>query len=411
MAFEPQVFTLSNGIKGVYLPNQSEVSHLGITFLAGSRFETEKEMGIAHFLEHCIFKGTTKRKTYHILSRLDAVGGELNAYTAKEEMVVYASFVKEHLKRAIELLADIVMNSNFPIKEIEKEKEIVLDEINSYLDSPSDKIFDDFESLIYPNHSLGYNILGTPETVKSFTREDLLQFMKKYFVTGNMVISYVGNVPLTKLIKWLSIYFKDMPVGPRNDQFFAFHSPVAHVKREKASNYQAHVIIGGMAPSYLDDDRRAMTLLINILGGPALNSRLTLLIREKHGFAYNVESNYTGYADGGFWSIYLGTDEKNVNKAIKLVYKEIKRIVQEPLTVKQLNQAKEQLIGQIALGMDSNAGLMLGLGKSLLFFDQIDTIQDIHKEIDALTAEDLSKVAARYFDFNHISELVFELAN
>jgi predicted Zn-dependent peptidase len=409
MQYKPEVFELSNGIKVAYLQNTSAVAHLGLTFMAGSRFDTEPQMGLAHFLEHCIFKGTHKRKVYHVLSRLDAVGGELNAYTAKEEMVVYASFSKMYLNRACELLADIVVHSNFPEKEIEKEKEIIIDEINSYLDSPSDRIFDEFEALLFDKHSLGYNILGTPETVRSFTRQDLLDFIGTYFVTHNMAISFVGNVSKKTLIQQLEKHFLAVPKGERVAFLDDFEYHAALKKRVKESNYQSHVVIGGPAPSYKEDHRRGMTLLTNILGGPALNSRLTLSIREKYGYAYNVESSYTTYADTGFWSIYLGTDEKNMNKAIQLVYKELKKIRTQKLGTLQLNQAKEQLKGQIALGMDSNTGLMLGLGKSLLMFGQIDTIQEIHHEIDKLTAEELLEIANLYFKEEVISELVYDL--
>ncbi len=409
MQYKPEVFQLSNGIKVAYLQNVSEVAHIGLTFMAGSRFDTEPQMGLAHFLEHCIFKGTHKRKVYHVLSRLDAVGGELNAYTAKEEMVVYASFSKMYLNRACELLSDIVVNSNFPEKEIEKEKEIIIDEINSYLDSPSDRIFDEFEALLFDKHPLGYNILGTPDTVRSFTRKDLLDFIHKYFVTENMVISFVGNIPKKQLIVTLEKYFLNIPSGERVQFSDHFDTHAALKMRMKESNYQSHVVIGGPAPSYKEDHRRGMTLLTNILGGPALNSRLTLSIREKYGYAYNVESSYTTYADTGFWSVYLGTDEKNMNKAIQLVYKELKKIRTQKLGTLQLNQAKEQLKGQIALGMDSNTGLMLGLGKSLLMFGQIDTVQEIHHEIDKLTAEELLEIANLYFKEDAISELVYDL--
>jgi len=406
----PHVFSLKNGIRVVYLHASSQVSHLGVTLLAGSRFEKRGEEGLAHFLEHCIFKGTHKRKAFHILSRLDSVGGELNAYTAKEEMCVYASFTQEHVERASELLADLVLNSTFPVKEINKEKEIIIEEINSYLDSPSDKIFDDFEAYLFKGHSLGNNILGTQETVRSFTKEDLLGFVKRSFTSDNMVISFVGDMELSKLQTVLERDFEKCPKS-KGDVHYEQSIPEKRFSvRSKEANYQSHAIVGGFAPGYSHDSRRGMTLLTNILGGPALNSRLTLSIREKYGYAYNVEASYTPYADTGYWNVYLGTDNKNLDKAVQLVYKELAILRDKKLGVLQLARAKEQLKGHLALGMDSNSGLMLGLGKSLLLFDQIDTIQEIYAGIDRLTSEEILEIANTYFAKDNCSELIFEVA-
>jgi predicted Zn-dependent peptidase len=408
---KPELFTLSNGIRVVYLHTPSQVAHLGITVLAGSRFERKAEDGLAHFLEHCIFKGTTKRKAFHILSRLDSVGGELNAYTAKEEMCVYASFTKEHIRRASELLADITLNSNFPLKEIQKEKEIILDEINSYLDSPSDKIFDDFEEHLFKGHALGNNILGTKERVQGFTRNDLQAYVKRFFTTENMVISFVGEIGRNRLEKMLEEDFKNCIPGKHSETAEKFDLNKRFKIRTKEANYQVHAIVGGIAPNYKEESRRGMTLLTNILGGPALNSRLTLSIREKYGYSYNVEANYTPYVDTGFWSVYLGTDPKYIDKSIALIYKELKLLRTKKLGILQLNRAKEQLKGHLALGMDSNSGLMLGLGKSLLLFNQIDTIPEIYQGIDKLEASELLEIANQYFSEENCNELIFDLAD
>ena len=408
---KPEIFSLSNGIRVVYLHTPSQVAHLGITVLAGSRFERKAEDGLAHFLEHCIFKGTTKRKAFHILSRLDSVGGELNAYTAKEEMCVYASFTKEHIRRASELLADITLNSNFPFKEIQKEKEIILDEINSYLDSPSDKIFDDFEEHLFKGHALGNNILGTKERVQGFTRGDLQAYVKRFFTTENMVISFVGEIGRNRLEKMLEEDFKNCLPGKHKEIAEKFELNKQFRIRTKEANYQVHAIVGGIAPNYKEESRRGMTLLTNILGGPALNSRLTLSIREKYGYSYNVEANYTPYVDTGFWSVYLGTDPKYIDKSIALIYKELKLLRTKKLGVLQLNRAKEQLKGHLALGMDSNSGLMLGLGKSLLLFNQIDTIPEIYQGIDKLEASELLEIANQYFSEENCNELIFDLAD
>ena len=403
----PICFKLSNGLRVVYLNSSSYVSHIGLTFLAGSRYETENEVGLAHFLEHCLFKGTSKRKPFHILSRLDSVGGELNAYTSKEELCIHASFTNEHTERTIELLADITMNSNFPAKEIEKEKEIILDEINSYLDSPSDKIFDDFEALLFHNHPLGNNILGTQESVQSFDSKDLNRYVERLLTTNNCVISYVGSVHIKKIIKYLEKHFGSFRKGNNhliNSQFDDYKPFQIH---SKEANYQVHALIGSLAPSYTNDSRKAMNLLTNILGGPALNSRLTLSIREKYGYSYNVEANYNPYSDTGFWTIYLGTDKKYLEKSLNLVHKELKKLRENKLSTLQLHQAKQQLKGHLALSLESNSGLMLGLGKSFLLFNQIDTLQEIHDGINKVTSSEILDIANEYFNKDVISELVF----
>lgn len=404
-----EIVRLNNGIRLVYLHAPAPVAHLGVTFLAGSRYEHSNEVGLAHFLEHCIFKGTEKRKTLQILSRLDSVGGEINAYTTKEEICVYASFVKNHLSRASELLADIAINSVFPEKEIEKEKEIVLDELNSYLDNPSEKIYDDFEAMIFPDHALGNNILGTPETVQLFDRKALKNYVDRFFFAENSVISFVGDVPLKDLVKLLEKHFSGMKTNLPVYKPETFTHYKVQKKRVQEGNYQSHAVIGGMAPGYSEETRRGMTLLINILGGPALNSRLILSVREKYGYSYNIEANYAPFADLGYWSIYFGTDQKYLNKTLVLVYKELQRLREVPLTPKQLSEAKEQLKGHIALSLDSNVGLMQGLGKSMLLFNQIDTIEEMYASIDKLTSEELQKVAQKYFQEDQISELIFEV--
>lgn len=408
---EPVVFSLDNGMKVVYLYDDAAVAHLGVTILGGSRYEEEGEEGLAHFLEHCIFKGTTKRRAYHVLSRLDSVGGELNAYTTKEEICIYAAFAVAHFNRASDLLADITFNPIFPEKEINKEKEVVLDEINSYLDSPSDRIFDDFEAYLFKNHSLGNNILGTKDSVNSFTREDLLSYVDRFFYPENMVLSFVGDIPQNKVFKQLNKDFGQLKKAGSKKNPNVFDTYLPFKKVEKEANYQAHIMVGGIAPGYSDEDRRVMTLLINILGGPALNSRLILSVREKYGYSYNIEANYTPYQGVGYWNIYAGTDDRFTKKTLKLIYKELNHFRTKLLTPSQLKKAKVQLKGHIALGMDSNSSLMLNYGKTQLIFNQIDTIHEIHEAIDAISAEDILRVAQKYFSPESISELVFDVKN
>lgn len=409
MNVEPTIYHLDNGMRVVYLHDPSIVAHLGVTIRAGSRFENEGEEGLAHFLEHCIFKGTKKRRAFHVLSRLDSVGGELNAYTTKEEICVYSSFTIEHLKRASDLLADILFNSTFPEKEIEKEKEVVLDEINSYLDSPSDRIFDDFESYLFPDNPLGNNILGTVASVQSFSREDLERYVKRFFYPENMVISFVGNLKAEAVLKKLN---KDFGHFSNQQELIAPIPPAPlqpfDVVRAEA-NYQSHIMIGGRAPGYNHPNRRVFTLLINILGGPALNSRLGLSIREKYGYTYNIDASYTPFEEVGYWNVYAGTDPKYQKKTIRLIKKEIQRFIDEPLTENQLKKAKQQMKGHFALGMDSNSGVMLNFGKSLLVFNEIDTLAEIYEVIEGITPEEIQSIAKEFLHETNISSLVFSV--
>ena len=406
---EPTCITFDSGLRLVYLHKPSSVAHLGFFFRAGSRFEKENQTGLAHFLEHCVFKGTKKRSGIQTISRLDEVGGELNAYTAKEELCLHASFPKQHLARAIELLSDISVNPTFSKREVQKEKEIVIDEINSYLDSPSDKIFDDFEEEFFKGHALGNNILGKREDLKKLSQKDLHEFVKSYFSKENLVVSFVGDLPIESLERYLNKYMENMPnkgvaikINP-----FSGYEPFNIVRKE--SNYQAHLILGGMAPNYFDEKRTAMAMLMNMLGGPAMNATLNISLRERHVLAYSIEAAYVPYADVGFWQIYVGCESKNINKSIKLIHKELTRLQNKQISVAKLKRLKQQFKGQLALSMDVNSGLMHSLGKSLLAFGQIDTLEDIHKSIDAILAEDIQALAQNCMKISEISSLIFDL--
>ena len=406
---EPTCITFDSGLRLVYLHKPSSVAHLGFFFRAGSRFEKENQTGLAHFLEHCVFKGTKKRSGIQTISRLDEVGGELNAYTAKEELCLHASFPKQHLARAIELLSDISVNPTFSKREVQKEKEIVIDEINSYLDSPSDKIFDDFEEEFFKGHALGNNILGKREDLKKLSQKDLQEFVQSYFSKENLVVSFVGDIPIESLERYLNKYMENMPnkgvaikINP-----YSGYEPFNIVRKE--SNYQAHLILGGMAPNYFDEKRTAMAMLMNMLGGPAMNATLNISLRERHVLAYSIEAAYVPYADVGFWQIYVGCESKNINKSIKLIHKELTRLQNKQISVAKLKRLKQQFKGQLALSMDVNSGMMHSLGKSLLAFGQIDTLEDIHRSIDAILAEDIQGLAQNYMKISEISSLIFDL--
>ena len=406
---EPTCISYESGLKLVYLHKPSAVAHIGFFYRAGSRFENKDQTGLAHFLEHCVFKGTKKRSGIQTISRIDEVGGELNAYTAKEELCLHASFPKEHTKRVIELLSDISVNPVFTKKEVEKEKEIIIDEINSYLDSPYDKIFDDFEEELFKGHALGNNILGVKKGLKNLSKKDLDLFVKNFFTKNNLVVSFVGDISMNSIEKLLKTYLVEMPdQGIKIDvDPFTGYKPF-NIKRKEA-NYQAHLVLGGMAPSYSDDNRTVMALLMNILGGPAMNSTLNISLRERHVLAYSIEANYVPYADVGFWQVYVGCESKNINKSIRLIKKELNRILKKPISAARLKMAKQQFKGQLALGMDVNSGLMHSLGKSLLAFGQIDTIEDIHNSIDEISSKDLQEIGLKYMGETHISTLIFDL--
>ena len=404
---EFNIFSLRNGIKVIHHGNNSKVSHLGLLANVGSRDEDDNEHGLAHYLEHCFFKGTKKRKPFHILNRLEVVGGEINAYTTKEETCIYGSFLNEHLDRATELISDIICNSTFPEKEIIKEKEIIIDEIYSYQDSPIDQIYDDFEQQIFNNHTIGRPILGTEKSVKKLTQQQLLNFVKKYYHPENIVISCVSNVNSKKLNELLEKYFGAINTGSSAIKRQSFSSYQPQKQSHKKDLFQNHCMIGNIAYPIKNTKRRGLVLLNNILGGPTMNSRLSMSLREKHGYTYNIESNYTPYSDTGIFSIYLGTETKWLDKSIKLAYKELKLLRENKLGTTQLANAKKQLIGQIALGQENRSNLMLSIGKSLMNFKSIDSLETITKKINEITAEQLLEIANEVFDEKQISMLTF----
>lgn len=402
-----QIYELKNGLRTVFTPySGSNVVHLAVTIGAGTRDELDHEEGIAHYIEHCLFKGTKHKKAEQVISRLDAVGGELNAYTTKEETCVYASFDKIFIDRALELISDIIFHSVYPPKEIEREKTVIIDEIQSYQDSPSDRIFDEFEELLFKGNALGHNILGTEESVKRFSRKDILNFISRYYVPENMTISISGALNFSDLQKKLNVYFGRIKSGktqvnrkkPLLQKFKISH------QQETA---QDHFVLGGKAYSVKSKERSAFILLNNILGGNAMNSRLNLILREKNGFAYNVESSYTPYQDTGLFTIYFGTDHKNFEKCRDLVSKELNKFRTEQLSSLKLKQYKTQLKGQIELSEENRMNNVLNLGKSLLIFDRLFSMEEVFKKIDAITPEDIYHVANTVFDPKHLNELQY----
>ena len=404
---EYQYFTLDNGIRVIHKTVHSKVAHCGVVINAGSRDELSDESGMAHFIEHMLFKGTTRRKAYHILSRLENVGGELNAYTGKEETFVFASFLEQHYDRVLELYSDILFHSTFPAKEIEKEKDVVLDEINSLKDTPVELIFDEFEELLFKGHSLGGCILGSTKTVKSFSKEDILNFSSKNYLTGKMVIASVGSIKPEKLITTIEKYFGGMTKKYGQSNRIPFKNYQKRTMIESKSNYQVHHMMGAKAYGIKNYKKTTLALLTNILGGPGMNSRLNLGIREKYGYCYNIEAQYQPYSDSGSFNIYLGTDNGYLEKALRLIYKELKLLKESKLGTLQLQRAKQQIIGQMAISLESNMSEMISIGKSHLFYDRVDSFADLTKKVEAITSSDLLEVANEIFDYNNFTSLTF----
>ena len=402
------VYLLPNGIRVIHVPVNGKVSHCGIFFNAGSRDESDNEHGIAHFIEHVIFKGTEKRDLFQVLNRLENVGADLNAFTTKEETCIYASFLNEFYDRTLELFSDICFHSTFPEKELEKEKVVVIDEIKSYQDTPSEQIFDDFEDQIFSGHSLGRNILGTPKTVKKIKAIDIRKFILKNYTPDQVVICSVGNIEPKKFNHLVSKYFSSINTGQRIEERKPFlnYQPVSFTRKRKI--FQSHCILGTTAYSFNDEKRYVLAFLNNILGGPMMNSRLSLSLRERNGLTYQVESNYTAYSDTGIFSIYFGTDKKMLEKALKLVEKECNKLRSEKLGTLQLNIAKKQLIGQLALAQESKLSQMLAIGKNFLLQDHYISIDEIILKIDTITAEQLIETANEILAPEKISRLIFQ---
>lgn len=400
--------TLANGIKIIHKNTSSYVAHLGLIINTGSRDETDEEQGIAHFIEHTIFKGTVKRKSYHILSSLENVGGELNAFTTKEETCIHASFLNQFFPRAIELFSDIFINSTFPENEIKKEKDVVIEEINYYKDLPDECIFDDFEENLFRNHSLGKNILGIPSVIRTFNKKKISKFIDTNYNTDQIVICSVGNINFEKLKTLIEKNFSGIKESSRiiKRKKFRNYNPF-NVKLEK-NTVQTHCIIGNIAYSYNDKRKTKLVLINNMLGGPGMNTRLNIALREKHGISYNIESNYVPFSDTGIFNIYLGTDNHTIDKAIELVNKELSMMMEKKLGSLQLKRIKQQLMGQIAISFESNLTEMLSIGKSFLVYGKVDTLEQINNEIELITSEDILEISNHLFCKDKLSTIIYK---
>mgnify|MGYP003181474244 FL=1 len=442
--------TLDNGLRIIHLPSDSKVVYCGYQINAGTRNEEPGEEGLAHFCEHVTFKGTERRKAWHILNCLESVGGDLNAYTNKEGTVYYSAILKEHIARAVDLLSDIVFHSVYPQAEIDKEVEVICDEIESYNDSPAELIYDEFENILFKGSSLGHNILGTAEQVRSFTTEDALRFTRKLYHPDNAIFFAYGDIDFKKLVKLVGRALADDDSGKLaeedchadfadgadfsggtgfagDENSITTEKSVSSVKSVGPKNYpsvgeeiagqtivmqknthQAHVMIGTKAYDVNDDRRMPLYLLNNILGGPGMNAKLNLALREHNGLVYTVESTMVAYGDTGTWSIYFGCDEHDIKRCLRLVRKELDRMMEKPLSDSQLKAAKKQIKGQIGVACDNRENFALDFGKSFLHYGWEKNVDCLYEQVEAITSQQIQDVARELFDKDRLITLIFK---
>ena len=429
-------YTLDNGLRIIHLPSDSKVVYCGYQINAGTRNEEPGEEGLAHFCEHVTFKGTERRKAWHILNCLESVGGDLNAYTNKEGTVYYSAILKEHIARAVDLLSDIVFHSVYPQAEIDKEVEVICDEIESYNDSPAELIYDEFENILFKGSPLGHNILGTAEQVRAFKTEDALRFTQKLYRPDNAIFFAYGDIDFKKLVRLLQRALADdesvvklaeekLPQISQitqiswNENSIAEEKSVSSVKSVgdgiagqtivmQKNTHQAHVMIGTRAYDVNDDRRMPLYLLNNMLGGPGMNAKLNLALREHNGLVYTVESTMVSYSDTGTWSIYFGCDEHDVKRCLRLVRKELDKFMQKPLSDAQLKAAKKQIKGQIGVACDNRENFALDFGKSFLHYGWEKNVDRLYEQVDEITAAQIQAVAQELFDKDRLTTLIFK---
>lgn len=404
---EYNVHTLPNGIRLLHVPSASAISHACIIINSGSRDESETQSGLAHFIEHLVFKRTEKRSTNQILNRLESVGADLNAYTTKEYTCIHASFLHPYLDRTLELFNDIVFHSTFPEEEMEKEKGVILDEISSYLDQPEEAIYDDFEDLVFADHPLGRNILGTTESVNKLSQQDIKNFMLANYHTDKIIVAVLGNYNLAKAVKIFSKYYSDIPENLKPASRIAPVPAPVVIRTDQKPITQAHTMMGAQAYSLHHPYKAGLLLLNNLLCGTGMSSILNLQIREKHGIAYSIESGYSPLSDTGIFTVYFGTDKEKVNKALTLIYKEFRKLRENPLTEIQLQRAKNKFIGQIALGEENRIGLIISMAKSLIDYDKIDSLETVFKKIEDVSTADMANIANEMLEEKNLSVLSF----
>lgn len=404
-----KIVKLSNGIRIVHQQlATTKIVHCGIILDIGSRDENTDNQGIAHFWEHMAFKGTKRRRSFNIINSLDSIGGELNAYTDKEKVVFYASVRDEYFERAVDVLSDITFHSVFPDYQIEKERGVILEEMAMYNDSPDDSLQDEFESIVYKDHPMGMNILGKPETVNSFSKRDFLSFFKNHLGTDKIAFSCVGNISLDEVERIARKYFEGLLTkkAKAKRKKFRVYKPREQILKRIVK--QAKCAIGRDAYPIINDNRIPLFLLVNMLGGPGMNSRLNLALREKYGFVYSIDAHYIPYTDTGMFAVFFGTEPKQLNRCITLIMRELNRFCDKPLTTRQLSSAKEQIKGQLAMAEENNLNLMLSMGRSVLDIGRVPSLEEIYYQIDEINAFKLRDIAQEIFDETKMSYLIME---
>ena len=411
-------YTLANGLRIIHKPSVAEVVYCGYQIAAGTRDELPGEEGMAHFCEHMTFKGTDHRNALQIINGLEQLGGDLNAFTNKEDTTFYAAVQKEHIAKAISLLTDMVFHSTYPQHEIDKEVEVICDEIESYNDSPAELIYDEFENMLFEGHPLGHNILGNAEQLRTYKTADALRFVKRNYRTDNAIFFIYGNVDFKRVVRLVSAASKD---GGNSDSSMASCSRGAGCAStpgrigqgtselvKDIGSHQAHVMLGTRSYDIHHPLRIPLYLLNNILGGPSMNARLNLALRERNGLVYTVESTMVSYSDTGMWSIYFGCDPHDVRKCLRLVRRELDKVMQKSLSDNALQKAKQQLKGQIAIACDNREQFALDFGKSFLHYGWEKNVERLFDSIDKVTVADIQQVANDLFAADKLSTLIFK---
>ncbi len=408
-------YTLENGLRIIHLPSASRVVYCGYQVAAGTRDERSGEEGMAHFCEHMTFKGTKKRNALQIINALEGLGGELNAFTNKEDTTFYAAISKEHFVQAVNVLTDIVFHSQYPQQEIDKEVEVICDEIESYNDSPAELIYDEFENILFEGHPLGHNILGNAEQLRTYTTEDAMRFVRRYYRPDNTIFFAYGDIDFKRLCKILNsllfnVYSLELitPPADKSSINYKLSTISKEIITKDLGTHQAHVMLGTRAYDIHHPLRIPLYLLNNILGGPGMNARLNLSLRERNGLVYTVESTMVSYSDTGIWSVYFGCDPHDVKKCLRLIRCELDKVMQKPLSATQLRNAKRQLKGQIAIACDNHEQFALDFGKSFLHYGWEKDITHLYDSIDKVTAEDIQKVANELFATENLTTLIFQ---
>lgn len=403
------IATLDNGLRIIHLPNTSKIAYCGYQIKAGTRNEKPGDEGLAHFCEHVTFKGTQTHTSTAIINKLESVGGDLNAFTNKEDTVFYSAIPVEHFAKAVDVLSDIVFYSIFPQAEIDKEVEVICDEIESYNDSPAELIYDEFENLVFKGHPLGHNILGSADRVRSFATADAMRFTQQYYRPDNAIFFVYGNIDFKRLVKTLEkLTPKQQQESLADEAKEVANGRLPELTILNHDTHQAHVMIGNRAYSATHPLRIPLYLLNNMLGGPGMNARLNVILRERRGLVYSVESSMVCYGDTGLWAVYFGCDPHDVNRCVRLVKSEFKRLMEKPLSEKTLAAAKKQIKGQLAVACDNNENFAIDFGKSFLHFGDEKDIEKLYQKIDAVTAEQIQQVAKEIFDKDSLATLVIK---